>query len=290
MLAKYVCNNGATVAQVINDWMLLCTGTTSLAALSASCNQGLSSITTFVPAGWESTGTSATAFSARCLVSGSATQYKHAVIRIPATTTVGAGVWEGSANGVGTGLGFDGSAQTTGIITTGSPTFWIYAEKGCILISLTAFNTGVVEFERTDPWRTEAAGHIPVATWGGSFLTATLAGTSAFSTGVNCLITNMNVNGAIVNAGAAYSTMILAGELIGSYTITPLAADGVTPTIALIPLMLASASPSPVTPMSITKRADIYFAKGATTMGDLVTTSSGNYRVIGTSGLCARES
>ncbi|MBF0140066.1 MAG: hypothetical protein HQL74_07285 [Magnetococcales bacterium] len=220
--------SGATRANIVNDIVLVLTGTTDKASLSANLTQANSSITSSVAAGWTlhdaSAGTNIQCVKAPIADDGAA--YKYVCIDHSTTSElklVGYDSWNASTH-VGTGkyTGSDLAAHSQ----QSTPASYvikmrIYASARCIIIlayrSGTRYGatngggpTGIFERSRTQPWDTVGNGYIP-SVWSnlGSFVTSSTPTTcSSHATAKNYAGTNVQgyLNPCTIGVSANYFT------------------------------------------------------------------------------------
>lgn len=158
MLAKYQYLTTATAAQVQADILLLLTGTTSTASLSASCDKPNSSIlTTYDSAGWTSYDSAAytNGFCVRALQQDGVT-YKYLTFEASSTTNFAVRIAEAWNSGTHAGTNVTGAATNTWSASSGG-VFWIYATQQLVVIrhSNTAANSftntiACIEMDNTD--------------------------------------------------------------------------------------------------------------------------------------------
>lgn len=135
MFAKYQYTSSATQAQVQADLLLILTGTTNLASLSASCNQANSSIsTTYDVAGWTSYDTAAytNGFCVRALQQDGVT-YKYMLFNASSNTVWTTAIAEDWDNGAHTGTNVVTTSNLAWAASSGG-IFWIYASGSTIII------------------------------------------------------------------------------------------------------------------------------------------------------------
>ncbi|MBF0415930.1 MAG: hypothetical protein HQL77_13840 [Magnetococcales bacterium] len=181
MWCKYTYKASATKANIMNDVVLLLTGTSSLASLSADCDQANSVLVTTVAAGWTlhdaSAGTNAKCVKAA--LADDAATFKYLVVDTNTTGYIFFKIYEtwNASTHTGTNLTYGSDlAQYAQRISTSSFQLYLSASarhaigfsdigagtsnKGC---STGNRFTGVMERTRQMAWDTVAAGYPPYA-------------------------------------------------------------------------------------------------------------------------------
>ena len=172
MYAKYEYNAGATQANVLADLVLICTGTTDVNSLSASCNKTTTTITSTVAAGWTVHDASASATSqvikAPYTDNGSAYKYFQIVSGASSFSFAGYETWDS-----GTHTGTNKNPTSTSNIsqyfsTSEAGRFYIFASARFVALigeystNYGSSNSGITvcaEFSRSQPWNTTSSGY-----------------------------------------------------------------------------------------------------------------------------------
>lgn len=187
MFAKYSYLAGASQANIMNDVVLMLTGTTDKTLLSASCNQANTEIlATYEPAGWilhdAAAGTNAKVIKAPCV--GDAAQFKYVKITTNVSAgTIQTGLWESwnEVTHIGTNLASTSETANCGQRwATGAPgSLYISASAGRIVLygASSAGNgcaqtngscSGVIEADRGFNWCGVGTGFVPAVFFQGN--------------------------------------------------------------------------------------------------------------------------
>jgi len=231
MFTKYVYLAGITQADMMNDIVLLLTGTTDKALLSASCDQANTEIlTTYAPAGWTlhdaAAGTNAKVIKAAC--DGDAAQFKYVKISTAVAGQIFTGLWHdwNATSHVGTNL--SANSETSGYgqrySTTLAGTVYISASERQITIWGTgpAGNGmsnyggsmgGIWEGDRGFTWCDVGTSFTPVCFAAGSYVT---------------MPRHMGPDGNLYTSGTAQGIIVILGKWLNSNNaITPSGGIGI---------------------------------------------------------------
>lgn len=218
MHAVYSYKTTATTAQVLRDIILLLTGTTNLASLSASCDQATSAVnSTFGVGNNNDYDAGASANAQQCWRMSAwdvSTDYFYPALQITTTTLVIGGYtsWNtGTHAGAGGFTGTGSGSVTLALIGTTAGKIYIWTDgKGAVITSsASTYCVAVLPITREDAWRTSAGGYLPVVFSPATNLTVLSQPTAAFSATMAWTFKSVTpaLTPAVTTAGSNYSNV-----------------------------------------------------------------------------------